>query len=148
MLESCDEPEQPTVLQIVDEEADIFETAIASVPASGLEDLLGNPGTVTVFAPTDDAFRDLPEGLLECLLLESNEGILTSVLELHILRTEVLSSDIITGVTFNGGELTFDNSNGPTVNGVSVSTTDLLASNGVVHLIDGGKAQKHAYPCI
>jgi uncharacterized surface protein with fasciclin (FAS1) repeats len=93
-----------------------------------------------VFAPTDEAFAALPEGLVECLLLDENVDALTAILTYHVVDGGVMSTDLTDGPvpTLQGEEITVDLSDGVTLNdSVSVVTADIEASNGVIHVIDG-----------
>ena len=71
-----------------------FETLVAAVTAADLVDTLSSEGPFTVFAPTDDAFAALPEGLVDCLLLEENVDALSAILTYHVVAGEVLSTDL------------------------------------------------------
>ena len=71
-----------------------FNTLVAAVTAADLVDTLSSEGPFTVFAPTDDAFAALPEGLVDCLLLEENVDALTAILTYHVVAGEVMSTDL------------------------------------------------------
>ena len=117
-----------------------FETLVAAVTAADLVDALSAEGPLTVFAPTDDAFAALPEGLVDCLLLPENSEALTSILTYHVVDGQVMSTDLTDGPvpTLQGEEITVDLTDGVTLNdSVSVVTADVEASNGVIHVIDG-----------
>ena len=117
-----------------------FETLVAAVTAADLVDTLSSEGPFTVFAPTDDAFAALPEGLVDCLLLEENVDALSAILTYHVVAGEVLSTDLTDGpvATVQGEEITVDLSDGVTLNEtVAVAAADVVASNGVIHVIDG-----------
>ena len=117
-----------------------FETLVAAVTAADLADTLSSDGPFTVFAPTDDAFAALPDGLVDCLLLEENLEPLTAILTYHVVDGQVMSTDLTDGPvpTLQGEEVTVDLSDGVTLNdSVSVVTADVEASNGVIHVIDG-----------
>ncbi len=117
-----------------------FETLVAAVTAADLVDALSADGPLTVFAPTDDAFAALPEGLVDCLLLEESSDALTSILTYHVVDGEVLSTDLTDGQvpTLQGEEITVDLTDGVVLNGgPSVVIADVDASNGVIHAIDG-----------
>ena len=117
-----------------------FETLVAAVTAADLADTLSSDGPFTVFAPTDDAFAALPDGLVDCLLLEENLEPLTAILTYHVVDGQVMSTDLTDGPvpTLQGEEIAVDLSDGVTLNGtVSVVTADVEASNGVIHVIDG-----------
>jgi LPXTG-motif cell wall-anchored protein len=116
-----------------------FQTLVAAVQAAGLVDALSGEGPFTVFAPTDAAFAALPEGTIESLLADPS-GALTDILLYHVVSGQVLSSDLsdgMTAVTLGGAELTFSvSADGVQVNGANVVAADVMASNGVIHVID------------
>jgi len=117
-----------------------FETLVAAVTAADLVDTLSSEGPFTVFAPTDDAFAALPEGLVDCLLLEENVDTLTAILTYHVVSGEVLSTDLTDGpvATVQTEEITVDLTDGVVLNEtVNVIIPDVPASNGVIHAIDG-----------
>jgi uncharacterized surface protein with fasciclin (FAS1) repeats len=117
-----------------------FETLVAAVTAADLVETLSSEGPFTVFAPTDDAFAALPEGLVDCLLLEENVDALSAILTYHVVAGEVLSTDLTDGpvATVQGEEITVDLTDGVTLNEtVAVAAADVDASNGVIHVIDG-----------
>jgi uncharacterized surface protein with fasciclin (FAS1) repeats len=117
-----------------------FETLVAAVTAADLVETLSSEGPFTVFAPTDDAFAALPEGLVDCLLLEDNVDALSAILTYHVVAGEVLSTDLTAGpvATVQGEEITVDLTDGVTLNEtVTVVAADVDASNGVIHVIDG-----------
>jgi len=115
-----------------------FERLVAAAVAAGLVETLSSEGPFTVFAPTDAAFAALPEGLVEKLLLEENRDLLVKILTYHVVAGTVLSSDIVAGdvATVEGQDITLATEGGVTVNGAKVLIADVLASNGVIHVID------------
>ena len=117
---------------------DGFSTLVAAVQAAGLVETLQGEGPFTVFAPTDDAFAALPEGLLEKLLLPENLDILISILTYHVVSGTVLAEDVTAGdvPSVQGENITVATEGGVTVNGANVIAVDVLASNGVIHVID------------
>ena len=117
---------------------DGFETLVAAIVAADLTETLAGEGTFTVFAPTDEAFAALPEGLLEKLLLEENRDVLVKILTYHVVPGTVLAADVTDGdvATVEGQNVTLDTTAGVTVNGANVVLADVLASNGVIHVID------------
>jgi uncharacterized surface protein with fasciclin (FAS1) repeats len=121
--------------------ADDFETLVAAVKAAGLVETLQGEGPFTVFAPTDAAFGDLPEGTVESLLEEENKEKLQSILTYHVVPGAVMSSDLSGEMeveTVEGSTLTIDASgDGVMVGDASVVQADIEASNGVIHVIDG-----------
>jgi uncharacterized surface protein with fasciclin (FAS1) repeats len=115
-----------------------FTTLVAAVQAAGLVDTLSSEGPFTVFAPTDAAFAALPEGLVEKLLLPENLDVLVSILTYHVVSGTVLAADVAAGevTTVQGEAITLATEGGVTVNGANVVAVDVLASNGVIHVID------------
>ena len=116
-----------------------FRTLVAAVKAAGLVDTLKGKGPFTVFAPTDEAFSKLPKGTLESLLKPENKKKLVSILTYHVVPGKVLAKDVRTGrvKTANGSSLDVRVSRGGvTVNKAKVVATDVMASNGVIHVID------------
>lgn len=115
-----------------------FETLVAAVTAAGLAETLSGEGPFTVFAPTDDAFDALPEGVLDALLLPENKDALTSILTYHVVAGEVMAADVTAGdvATVEGSTITITTDGGVKVNDANVTTTDVDASNGVIHVLD------------
>jgi uncharacterized surface protein with fasciclin (FAS1) repeats len=114
-----------------------FETLSAAIAAAGLEEALNNDGPFTVFAPTDEAFAKLPEGTVEALL--NDKDALKQVLLYHVLSGEVLAADVVKineAKTLNGQMVTINSENGVMVNNAKVIKTDVMAKNGVIHVID------------
>jgi uncharacterized surface protein with fasciclin (FAS1) repeats len=117
--------------------ANNFETLVAAVTAAGLVDTLKGEGPFTVFAPTDEAFAALPEGMVEALL--EDIPALTAILTYHVVPGKVMSTDLSEGLmaaTVNGAEVTITLEGGPAVNGANIFQADIEASNGVIHVID------------
>lgn len=119
-----------------------FTTLVAAVQAADLESTLRSAGPFTVFAPTDDAFDALPEGTVEDLLKPENKATLTGILTYHAVAGEVLAADVVTldsATTVNGADISVEVVDGEVIlNGnVKVITTDIQASNGVIHVING-----------
>ncbi len=124
-----------------------FTTLAAALEAAGLVDTLKGDGPFTVFAPTDEAFAALPDGTVDTLL-EDPSGQLTDILTYHVVPGEVMAADVVgldgqSVETVQGATLTV-NVDGDTVsltdaagNTVNVVQTDVEASNGVIHVIDG-----------
>ncbi len=115
-----------------------FSTLVAALSAAGLVETLQGAGPFTVFAPSDDAFAALPAGLLEKLLLPENKAVLTSILTYHVVAGKVMAADVMAGdvPTVEGSNVALDTAYGVTVNGATVTTADVAASNGVIHVID------------
>lgn len=145
-----DEPntttEEPVDIPTTATNAGVFETLVAALGAADLVTALAEPnGPFTVFAPNDDAFAALPDGLVACLLEPENSEALTSILTYHVVEGAVASTDLMDGMTpetLNGETLSIDLSDGVTINeGTTVITADIVASNGVIHVIDSGTLQ-------
>ena len=116
-----------------------FSTLVAAVKAAGLVETLNGAGPFTIFAPTNAAFAKLPKGTVEELLKPENKAKLTAVLTYHVVAGKVLAADVETGMvkTVQGGELDVKVADGGvTVNGAKVVKTDIIGSNGVIHVID------------
>ena len=117
-----------------------FSTLVAAVKAAGLVETLKGEGPFTVFAPTDSAFAALPEGTLTSLLKPDNKEKLQSILTYHVVAGKVLAKDVVSlshAKTVQGGKLAIHTTDsGVTVNGAKVVKTDILCSNGVIHVID------------
>lgn len=117
-----------------------FNTLVAAVTAAGLVDTLKGEGPFTVFAPTDAAFAALPAGTVETLLMPENIDQLTAILTYHVVPGAVTSDQLagqrLSVATVNGEEVHIDGRNGVTVENATVTTADIIASNGVIHVID------------
>lgn len=114
-----------------------FETLVTALKAAGLVDALSGEGPFTVFAPTDEAFAKLPAGTLESLLADKEK--LTAILTYHVVAGKVTAKDVMgmtSATTAQGEKLSFDTSNGVMVNDAKVVKADVMASNGVIHVID------------
>lgn len=115
-----------------------LSTLVTAVGAAGLVETLQGPGPFTVFAPTNAAFDALPAGVLDKLVKPENKDALTSVLTYHVVSAKVPSSEVKDGKveTVEGSEITITTTDGVKINGADVVTADVMASNGVVHVID------------
>ncbi len=114
-----------------------FTTLVAAVKAAGLVDTLKGAGPFTVFAPTDEAFAKLPEGTVEALLKDIPK--LTKILTYHVVSGKVMAADVVkltSAKTVEGSEVKIDASNGVKINDSTVTTADVAADNGVIHVID------------
>ena len=113
-----------------------FKTLAAALTAAGLIDTLKGKGPFTVFAPTDAAFAKVPKADLDALLADKAK--LTKVLTYHVVPGKVMAKDVKAGKvkTVQGGEITVATTGGVTVDGAKVSATDIVADNGVIHVID------------
>jgi uncharacterized surface protein with fasciclin (FAS1) repeats len=121
-------------------EAGSFKTLATALQAAGLVDTLKGKGPFTVFAPTDEAFAKLPAGTLEDLLKPENKEKLAAILTYHVVPGRVLAAQVIkmnSAKTVNGESLTISTNGGTVmVNNAKVVKTDILCSNGVIHVID------------
>ncbi len=118
-----------------------FNTLVAAVTAAGLADTLSGEGPFTVFAPTDDAFAALPEGTIDELLADP-AGALTNILLYHVVSGAVMADTVVTldaATTVEGEDVTISVVDGSVFlnDTVQVIITDIEASNGVIHVIDG-----------
>jgi uncharacterized surface protein with fasciclin (FAS1) repeats len=118
-----------------------FTTLVAALKAAQLDGNLSGPGPFTVFAPTDDAFKKLPGGTVDSLLKDPQGYYLKKMLLYHVVNGELMAADIMrlgSIDTVQGQTLLIDVSNGMIfVNGdAKVITTDIVTSNGVIHVID------------
>ena len=113
-----------------------FKTLAAALQAAGLVDTLKGKGPFTVFAPTDEAFAKIPKADLDALLKDKAK--LTAVLTYHVVPGKVMAKDVKAGSvkTVQGGMLTLGTTGGVTVNNAKVVQADVVASNGVIHVID------------
>lgn len=120
-------------------DAGSFTTLVAAVDAAGLVETLQGEGPFTVFAPTDEAFAALPDGLLEQLL--DNPDQLADILLYHVVAGEVYAADVVeldSATTVQGSDVTITTTSagGVMVDGANVVTTDIETTNGVIHVID------------
>jgi uncharacterized surface protein with fasciclin (FAS1) repeats len=137
-----DQPEntQPTDENIVEVAmaAGSFNTLVAAVKAADLVETLSSPGPFTVFAPTDEAFAQIPEADLNALLADKEA--LTAVLTYHVVSGAVRSSDVVklsSAETVNGQSVSIKVMDGKVmIDGATVVTADIEASNGIIHVID------------
>lgn len=119
--------------------AGTFNTLVAAVKAAGLVETLKGDGPFTVFAPTDEAFAKLPKGTVESLLKPENRDKLVKILTYHVVSGEVLAKDVVnltSAKTVQGGSVKISAKNGVMVNDAKVVATDVMTSNGVIHVID------------
>jgi uncharacterized surface protein with fasciclin (FAS1) repeats len=117
-----------------------FKTLAAALDAAGLVDTLKGDGPFTVFAPTDEAFAKLPDGTVENLLKPENKDQLVAILTYHVVPGKVQAADVVKldeAKTVNG-KMVDIKVEGDTamVNDAKVTKTDIIASNGVIHVID------------
>lgn len=138
-----DDADQPEALpDLVDTaiSAGTFQTLVAAVQAADLVETLRGDGPFTVFAPSDDAFAKLPEGTVESLLLPENKDQLIAILTYHVVSGRLLAEDVLGAATLStvqGQDLVVSLDDGtPKVNDSAIVSTDIITSNGVIHVID------------
>lgn len=116
-----------------------FQTLVAAIQAAGLVDTLKGAGPFTVFAPTDEAFAKLPAGTVEDLLKPENKEKLVAVLTYHVVPGKVMAADVkpMKAKTVNGKEAEITVEDGKVlIDKSTVTQTDIVTSNGVIHVID------------
>ena len=113
-----------------------FNTLATALKAAGLIETLKGAGPFTVFAPTDAAFAKIPKAQLDALLADKAK--LTAVLTYHVVAGAVMSKDVKAGMvkTVQCTSLTVTTTGGVKVNGANVTAVDIIADNGVIHVID------------
>jgi uncharacterized surface protein with fasciclin (FAS1) repeats len=116
-----------------------FTTLIAAIKAANLTNILQDPGPFTVFAPTDEAFAKLPEGAVEALLQDIPR--LKQVLKYHVVSAKLMTDEITrlkmkSATTVEGSNIRIDLSNGVKINNAMVTSPDIEADNGVIHIIN------------
>ncbi|MBS9716061.1 fasciclin domain-containing protein [Pseudohalocynthiibacter aestuariivivens] len=119
---------------------DDFSTLVAAVQAAGLVDTLKSDGPFTVFAPTNEAFAALPAGTVDTLLKPENRDQLVSILTYHVVPGAV-TSDQLAGnkldvATVQGQTVHINATHGVKVNNANVTAADIMATNGVIHVVD------------
>ncbi len=120
-------------------QADDLSTLNAAIKAAGLEETLKGDGPFTVFAPTNEAFEALPDGVLESLLKPENKDKLVAVLTYHVVGGKVMSSDLKDGSmakTVEGNDVNIKVGPKVKINDATVVKADINADNGVVHIVD------------
>ncbi len=119
-------------------EAGSFNTLATALEAAGLVETLKGDGPFTVFAPTDEAFAKIPSDQLNALL--ADQEALTAVLTYHVVAGKVTAADVVeldSATTVQGSDIDITvTDSGVTVDNANVVTTDIMASNGVIHVID------------
>jgi uncharacterized surface protein with fasciclin (FAS1) repeats len=114
-----------------------FGTLVSAIKAAGLVETLKGAGPFTVFAPTDEAFAKLPNGTVEGLLNDLPK--LKKILTYHVVPGKVMAADVVklkSAKTVEGSDVKIDASNGVKVNDSTVTTPDVAADNGVIHIVD------------
>lgn len=126
-----------TIVEIAAANPD-FSTLVTAVGAADLAATLSGPGPFTVFAPTNAAFAKLPAGTVESLLEDKTK--LGSILTYHVIPGKVMAADVVklkSATTVNGKDVTIKVVDGEVyVDNAKVITTDIVGSNGVIHVID------------
>ena len=143
LAETAAKPEKAaaksTVVEIAAGNKD-FSTLVAAVKAAGLVETLSGKGPFTVFAPTNEAFANLPEGAVESLLKPENKQKLVAILTYHVVPGSVMAAEVVTlknAKTVNGQSVKIGvTGNNVMVDNARVVKTDVKASNGVIHVID------------
>ncbi|MEZ4700762.1 MAG: fasciclin domain-containing protein [Rhodothermales bacterium] len=137
--DSNDDEPTPDIVELATDSG--FTTLVAAIQAADLTATLQGDGPFTVFAPTNAAFAALPAGTLDNLLLPENKDQLASILTYHVVAGEVTADQVVnltSATTVNGASLAIRVENGNVfVNDAQVTQTDVQASNGVIHIIDG-----------
>lgn len=117
-----------------------FNTLVAAVKAAGLVETLKSAGPFTVFAPTDEAFAKLAKGTLEDLLKPENKAKLQNILKYHVVSGKVMAADVVklhSAKTVEGQNVTIKATGAHVmVDAANITKTDIVASNGVIHVID------------
>ena len=129
--------------------SDIVETALAvnnfsrltaALGAAGLVETLKGDGPFTVFAPTDGAFAKIPQQTLDDLFLPENREKLAAILNYHVVPGKVSSHEVfamVSATTLQGQSLNISKQDGVKINEANLIVTDVRATNGVIHVIDG-----------
>jgi len=132
-------PTSKNILEIAEENGS-FGTLVAAIKAAGIVDGLMDAGDITVFAPTDEAFAKLPKGTVEMLLKPENKEKLAEILRYHVVKGRVYSDQAVEAgwaKTLQGGKVQIELDHGKAmINNAQILTTDIDASNGVIHVID------------
>jgi len=133
------ETKSKTLLEVAQKTGQ-FKTLLAAIDAAGLRSALSGKGPLTVLAPTDKAFSDLPPGTVSELLKKENREKLISILKYHVIAGEVRAKDLVnngTAATLEGSEVQASFRQGRlNVNKANVLSTDIVTANGVIHVID------------
>lgn len=120
-------------------ESGSFGTLVAAVKATGLAETLSGTAPFTVFAPTDEAFKNLPAGTVEMLLKPENKAKLVSVLTYHVVSGKA-NAAAVTGQkewkTVEGTNVEISTTDGAKINNANITKTDIECSNGIIHVID------------
>lgn len=126
----------PTIVDIA-VQAGSFNTLVQAVQAAGLVETLSGEGPFTVFAPTDEAFAQIPQDMLQAVL--ANKEQLTAILTYHVVPGKLMAADVVRSSqlqTVQGQSITVSTEGGVKVDDANVVQTDIEADNGVIHVID------------
>lgn len=136
----CADAKKPSNILDTASAAGSFKTLVAAIKTAGLDETLKGEGPFTVFAPTDEAFAKLPQGTLEDLLKPENREKLKAILTYHVVPGKVKAEQVVKlteAKTVLGQSLTIKSAEGAvTIDNAKVVKTDVVASNGVIHVID------------
>ena len=126
----------PTIVDIA-VQAGSFNTLVQAVQAAGLVETLSGEGPFTVFAPTDEAFAQIPQETLQAVLADKEK--LTAILTYHVVPGKLMAADVVRSTqlqTVQGQSITVSTEGGVRVDDANVVQTDIEADNGVIHVID------------
>jgi uncharacterized surface protein with fasciclin (FAS1) repeats len=126
----------PTIVDIA-VQAGSFNTLVQAVQAAGLVETLSGEGPFTVFAPTDEAFAQIPQDTLQAVLADKEK--LTAILTYHVVPGKLMAADVVRSTqlqTVQGQSITVSTEGGVRVDDANVVQTDIEADNGVIHVID------------
>jgi uncharacterized surface protein with fasciclin (FAS1) repeats len=126
----------PTIVDIA-VQAGSFKTLVQAVQAAGLVETLSGEGPFTVFAPTDEAFAQIPAETLQAVLADKEK--LTAILTYHVVPGKLMAADVVRSTqlqTAQGQSITVSTEGGVRVDDANVVQTDIEADNGVIHVID------------
>jgi Secreted and surface protein containing fasciclin-like repeats len=126
----------PTIVDIA-VQAGSFKTLVQAVQAAGLVETLSGEGPFTVFAPTDEAFAQIPQETLQAVLADKEK--LTAILTYHVVPGKLMAADVVRSTqlqTVQGQSITVSTEGGVRVDNANVIQTDIEADNGVIHVID------------
>jgi uncharacterized surface protein with fasciclin (FAS1) repeats len=126
----------PTIVDIA-VQAGSFKTLVQAVQAAGLVETLSGEGPFTVFAPTDEAFAQIPQDTLQAVLADKEK--LTAILTYHVVPGKLMAADVVRSTqlqTAQGQSITVSTEGGVRVDDANVVQTDIEADNGVIHVID------------
>jgi uncharacterized surface protein with fasciclin (FAS1) repeats len=117
-----------------------FKTLIRALEVAELKDSLASEGPFTLFAPTDDAFTKIPQATLDNLMRPENRDQLVALLKHHVLAGRVISRDFqgrrLEALPLDGGAVILDARQKPKIGPARIVRTDMLADNGIIHVID------------